>query len=111
MAKNAASEAALGKLHDKIAQVFTKVLERYERRMEVIDTIDVEDELLKELFDEGAMPSPAMLSAVTKFLKDNEISFSTEQVDNLTAQQRRLEENRQKRGNIVDLTTLHAIGE
>lgn len=111
MAKNAATEAALGSLHDKVAVVFRKVLERYEARLDAIDSIDVESEMLQELFDEGAMPSPAMLSAVTKFLKDNEIAFATEQIDQLTAQQRRLEENKKKRGNVVDLSTLHAIGE
>lgn len=114
MAKGAASEKKLGNLHDQIARVFQKILTRFEDRLDVIDNMtekDMENEMLAELFSENAMPSPAMLSAITKFLKDNEISYDTEEVDKLSSQQRRLEENRKKRGNIVDLTTLHAVGD
>jgi len=114
MAKGSATEAILGTLHDKVAGVFMKVLARYEARLDAIDGIDmdaVESDVLEELFNENAMPSPAMLSAVTKFLKDNDIGIDSEEIDELSAQQRRLEERRKNRGNIVDLTMLHAVGE
>lgn len=114
MAKGAATENKLGTLHDQVARVFQKILDRYEARLDVINTADresMEKELLDELFDENALPSPAMLSAVTKFLKDNDISYDTEEVDKLSSQQRRLQENAKKRGELTTLTTLRAVGD
>lgn len=111
MAKGAAKEQHLGKLHAKVADVFLKVLERYEERMEAIDTIDrdtLENDFLQELLDDAALPNPAMLSAITKFLKDNDIGFDTEQMAQLSDQERRLKERREKRANVVSLTTLSA---
>jgi hypothetical protein len=109
MATGSAKEKQLGALHAKITDVFLKVLQRYEQRLDKIETIDpteFESELLEELFSENAMPNPAMLSAVTKFLKDNSISFDTEKLTELSDQERRLEERRKNRGNIVSLTNL-----
>lgn len=113
MAKGAAKEQSLGKLHAKITDVFIKVLERYEARLIALDSIDpdeMEDEVLRELFEDGAMPNPAMLSAVTKFLKDNDIGFDTEKLAELSDQERRLKERREKRGNVVNLTSLAPQG-
>jgi hypothetical protein len=109
MAKGSANEKALGALHMKITAVFQKVLSRYEARLDAVDTVDpsqIEDDVLRELLADGAMPNPAMLSAITKFLKDNSISFDNEQITELSDQERRLAERREKRGNIVDLSTL-----
>ena len=114
MAKGAATERTLGSLHDKVASVFIKVLQRYEARLDVLDTLDtseIEDEMLRELMEDGALPNPAMLSAITKFLKDNEISFETEQLDELTATERRLAERRADRGKLVSLSQLKAVGD
>lgn len=112
MAKGAAKEMQLGKLHQKITEVFIKVLERYEARLDVIDTIDrdeIENEVLEELLNDAAMPNPAMLSAVTKFLKDNDIGFDTEQLDQLSDTERRLQERKEKRGNVVSLQNVSLI--
>lgn len=106
MAKGAANEAALGALHSKLAAVFTKVLERYEARMQAADTIDVssmESEVLEELFAQNVEPNPAMLAAVAKFLKDNEVRFDTEELNKLSDTERRLQERREKRQNVVAL--------
>jgi hypothetical protein len=109
MATGAAKEKQLGALHSTITAVFIKVMKRYEERLDKIETIDPSDfesEMLEELFSENAMPNPAMLSAVTKFLKDNEISFDNEKLAELSDQERRLAERREKRGNVVSLSTL-----
>jgi hypothetical protein len=113
MAKGSANEKALGALHAKITEVFQKVLARYEARLDVLDTInpaDIEDEVLREIMEDGAMPNPAMLSAITKFLKDNEISFDTEQLTELSDQERRLAERREKRTNLASLSHLQVVG-
>lgn len=92
MAKGAANEGALGKLHSKLATVFTKVLERYESKLDELTEDKLADEMLEEF-----EPSPAMLSAIAKFLKDNEIGLDTEEVEKLNATERRLQEQREKR--------------
>jgi hypothetical protein len=114
MAKGAATEVKLGALHAKIAAVFEKVLLRYEQRLDALDAVnldDVEDEILKEIFDEGAMPNPAMMNAITAFLKNNEIRFDDEQVDKISALQKGLEDRRKKRANVTELSQLRVVGE
>ncbi len=113
MATQAASERALGTLHDQVARVFAKVLTTYEKRLDAVDNIKVEElteEALNMLMGSDAMPNPAMLAAITKFLKDNEISFDTQEVEHLSATQERLAERRKKRTNLVNLTTLAIVG-
>jgi len=115
MSKHSATEKSLGDLHSKIAVVFQKVLARYEARLDVLDAniapADMTDDLLLELLSEGALPNPAMLGAITKFLKDNSISFDTEEIAELSDQERRLAERRKNRGDIITLTTLKVVGE
>lgn len=114
MSKGSATEQTLGNLHSKITAVFQRILERYEARLQAIEDIDpddIQDEIVRELFDEAVMPNPAMLSAVTKFLKDNEISFDTEQLDELGETERRLAERREKRSNVTTLSTLKVVGD
>lgn len=114
MAQGAAKEGALGALHSKITSMFIKVLARYEDRLDALETVnpdDITDEVLAALLDESAMPNPAMLGAITKFLKDNAISFDTEKLEELSGTEKRLQERRAKRGNVVSLTTLAAVGE
>lgn len=112
MATGAAKEKTLGGLHAKITEVFIKVLERYEMRLDAIEEIDpkeMESEVLEALFEEGAMPNPAMLSAVTKFLKDNDIGFDTERLNELSDQERRLQERRERRKDFAELSTLRVV--
>jgi hypothetical protein len=109
MAKGAAKEQQLGKLHAKITEIFLKVLDKYHKQLDFIDGIDagdIENEMIAELLSEGSMPNPAMLSAITKFLKDNDIGFDTEKLSELSDQERRLKERREKRGNLVSLSDL-----
>ena len=114
MAKGAANEKALGALHSKLADVFAKILEKYIKRMDALDSInaaDIEDEMLKELFEEGSDPNPAMLNAVAAFLKQNEIRFDDEKLDQISALQQSLDERKKNRSNVVTLTQLKAVGE
>lgn len=99
MAKGAATENALGKMHNMLAQVFTRSLEKQLKVYEALDKIpegEIEAEML-ELLSEMTEPNPAMLSAMSKFLKDNDIGMDSEQVEALNATERRLAEKREKR--------------
>lgn len=101
MSKGAATEGVLGSLHAKVARVMAKVLEKYERDLDAAAAAEgisdaTEELLLKE-------PNPAMLSAIAKFLKDNDISADTGDLEDLNSIQHRLAEKRKRRGNIVPL--------
>ncbi len=112
MAIKAANENVLGDLHARVARVFTKVLATYEKRLDAVDGIVVEElteKALDLLMGDAHLPSPAMLSAITKFLKDNEISFDTEEIELLSATQERLNARKAKRGNLTKLTTLALV--
>ena len=114
MSKGAAKENTLGGLHGTLARVFQKVLEKYELNLEAVahlrDNGDLEDEMITVLA-EIQEPNPAMLSAVSKFLKDNDIMYDTEEIDKLNAQQRRLEELKKKRGKVVNLNDIKKVDE
>lgn len=104
MAKGAAKEDALGKLHVTLTNVFIKVLEKYEADLTVSDE-EIDDEVAETIL--ATEPNPAMLSAISKFLKDNEIMYDTEELNKLSATERRLQELKQARGSkVVDLAGL-----
>lgn len=112
MAKGAAKEATLGALHSKLATVFTKVLEKYERGLDAINELpadQIEADLIEAIAD-IAEPSPAMLSAVAKFLKDNEIGLDSEEIEKLNSTARRLEDRRaQRRAAGINLSVVPAV--
>lgn len=105
MAKGAAREDKLGKLHSTLTQVFIRVLDRYLEQLEPVSDEQIENEVVDEVLDIFE-PNPAMLSAISKFLKDNEIMYDSEQLDQLSATQRRLQEMKKKRGNVVTLDNI-----
>jgi acetylornithine/succinyldiaminopimelate/putrescine aminotransferase len=114
MAKGAAREDKLGLLHSTLSRVFIKVLEKYEMQLAVIDKFNerdeagdfVADEFMAAAILELGDPNPAMLSAISKFLKDNEIMYDSEEIDQLSSTQRRLAEMKKKRGNVVTLDNI-----
>lgn len=112
--KGAASESSMGRLHNKVAAVFLSVLNTYEKRLEAAEQIDlsaVEDDMLTELFKDGIMPNPAMMAAITKFLKDNDISFETAQIEELSDTKRRLLERSKNRPSLATLTLVPTLDE
>lgn len=114
MAKGAANEQSLGGLHSMLTRVFQKVLAKYEAQLDSLDNIDRDDvaEDILAMIAEIAEPNPAMLSAIAKFLKDNDIGMDSEEVDELNATQRRLAERREarKRAGMADLTVVPHVG-
>lgn len=109
--QKAASQSKMNLLHDRVADIFLRVLQKYNSAMDVtegmitgqLDKQEITDEVLNAFIEQGTMPSPAMMSAITKFLKDNEVLFEKEKLEELSAQQRALAE---KRKNRPDLGTL-----
>lgn len=109
MAKGAATENRLGKLHDMLTSIFIKTLKQYEQKMgamEALDLDELENDVLVALLEKGVEPNPAMLSAISKFLKDNEIMYDTEQLEQLSTLERRLADKKKARSNVVTLDGL-----
>lgn len=112
MAKGAATEAALGGIHMKLTNIYMKILQRYSDKLDAlaeINTDDVADEMLEILLGDDALPSPAMLSAVSKFLKDNEVTMDTEQLDELSAMEERLKNKSRDRPNLQQISNLKLV--
>jgi hypothetical protein len=113
MAKGAATEQELGDLHSKLTSILSKVLAGYEKKIDlvhrVLDAADPEDEMLSVLIEQNIEPSPAMLSAVAKFLKDNEISVDSKELNQLSAQEERLANRKRNRPNLASITDLQVI--
>lgn len=115
MAKGAAKEEQLGGLHTMLARVFQKVLAKYEAQLDALDNLDrgaVAEDMLSMIAEIGE-PNPAMLSAVAKFLKDNDIGMDSEAVDELNATQRRLADRREarKRAGMANLSVVPHVDE
>lgn len=97
MSKGAAREEVLGELHSKVAQVMKNALDRADK---MATPSEDEDAIVVEV-------NPALLTAVTNFLKQNQITVDTSsEVEELSATERRLREKREKRGNVVSLMDL-----
>ncbi len=92
MSKKAAQAPEVGELHSLLTKVFKAVLNKYESQIEDSD------------------PNPAMLSAVSKFLKDNEIMYDSSEIEELSNQQRRINSLREARkGKIVSISDIPAV--
>lgn len=111
MANNAASEGALGALHNKVAVVLTKTLDTYD------NLSDLTNERIQAAKDDPEMEVPdvkevsaALLSAAIKFLKDNDITCQADESEAMSALERSLAARRAARGNVVKLRDV-AVGE
>lgn len=98
MSKNAASEEILGQLHQKVANAMIGVITRVEKGQEEYDRDTPMDSLRPEL-------SPAMLSAMTKFLADNSITANPAEDVATSELEKRLAAKRTRKmvGNVVPI--------
>ena len=103
MAKKSANEATLGNLHAKVAGVFTRILDVYDARLSNT-VVDADGDPLPQ-----EDPNPAMMGAITKFLKDNAIAFDTEELTTLSDTEQRLVQRRKQRAKLIDLTSLKVV--
>lgn len=101
MTTNAATEAALGSLHGKVAKVMTRALDNIEAAQEAFDPTNTEA-IVPEV-------SPALLSVITKFLNENKITCTPEDSAEMSDLERTLAEKRTRRrprkqvGNVVHM--------
>lgn len=108
-----ASIRSVNALHDKLTQMFTRILDGYLEAGEKIEAhmqAQASEEAVSELLAVLEGPSPAMLAVIAKFLKDNDVTATPETVEGLTDQQKRLEERRKNRPSLTDLKKLPVEG-
>lgn len=105
---SSASAASMEKLHEQLASIFTKTLKMYEARLLMADSPEVDEDLVQKLL-EMSEPNPAMLNAISKFLKDNDIMYSKDEIDELSDQQKRLADLKKRRGNSVAVSDLKLV--
>lgn len=102
-----ASDKSLGQLHGKLAEVMLKSLTDSDVASELLDAY--EDELPSDVIkflQRVGNTNPALLTAVSKFLKDNDITCVIEDNNDMTELQRLLQQKKNARkrvGNIVPI--------
>lgn len=114
MTIKAASEGALGELHSRVAKVMRGALdvtdaeqELFLKKTEAIRNHADDPDMVQMLADTVApQVNASLLSVITKFLADNQISCVPEESQEMTDLQRTLAErkkNRRSVGNVVHL--------
>lgn len=99
----AATEKELSALHKKVAAAMIKALDRDERATFLLERFadEVPDEVA-EFLEECTNINPALLQAITKFLRDNDISAEVDASTELNGLQHRLaNKTRRSVGNVT----------
>jgi len=104
-----ATDKELGELHSLLAKAMKDALTASNEAQELLDAcIEGGEELplaVEAYLEKAASANPALLTAVAKFLKDNNITAAIEDDSNMSALQERLQGKRKKSmGNVVPIT-------
>lgn len=97
MSKNAATEAELGKLHEKVAKVMTNAIAQIEQAQAVYEAIPDDVKVEQVLIEPPSLSAPLM-GVITKFLSDNSITCAPEASTEMSGLERALREKAEKRG-------------
>ena len=105
MTKQNATDKQLGELHGRLAEAMLRALDASEAAAALIEEYAAEmPGAVLEYMSKQAAASPALLTAIAKFLKDNDITCAVEDSEQMTDLQRRLENKQRKRvGNVTHL--------
>lgn len=99
-----ASDKLLGELHGKLAKSMMNSLAASEQASQLLEEFG--DELpgaVQTFLSKLEENSPALLTAIAKFLKDNSITCSIEDNDDMTELQKRLDGRRKRVGNVIPM--------
>lgn len=117
MANKAAKGETLELLHAKTATVLMQALEVMDVAQKAYIASDgltqAEDEEtgLPALYAAPPFIAPALLAAITKFLKDNDITKAPEESEELSALAQALQEKRKKRVSLPDVKNVLELDE
>lgn len=104
MTKQTATDKELSKLHKKVAKAMLQQLDDAEEAQKLLDRKYFDDEENEVFIPEDVRmflkkcvsASPALLTAITKFLKDNEITCQVDESDEMSDLQKRLANKQRK---------------
>lgn len=96
MSKNAATEAELGQLHEKVAKVMTRAIVQIEQAQAIYEALPTEQKQEQGLIDPPALSAPLM-GVITKFLADNSITCAPAESSEMGGLERALKEKNEKR--------------
>lgn len=105
MTKSNATDKQLGELHGKLAKAMLKALNASDEAVFLLDEhgADLPTPVYQYL-EKQAGANPALLTAVTKFLKDNSITCAVEDSTEMTDLQQRLSDKKRRRvGNVIPI--------
>lgn len=106
----AATEKELSALHAKLAKQLNTQLDQSDRAMTLLIKYRADealpDDVVRYLEDAVDAVSPALLTVVSKFLKDNDITAVVEENKELSELDKRLAEKRTRRtvGKVIPMT-------
>jgi hypothetical protein len=104
MSKASAKESLLGELHAKVAEIMLSALKAHDAKatlaMAALNRArDAEDiEGMVQAITLIPEPNAALLGAITKFLKDNEITCNTDDSESMSALEQRMKAKGDARG-------------
>ena len=101
-----ATDSLLGELHGKVAKSMLAALEASDQAQALLD--EYGEELPNDVINylsKAAGNNPALLTAVTKFLKDNSITCVIEDNSDMSELEERLQNKRNKKriGNVIPM--------
>lgn len=104
-----ASDKILGELHGKLAEAMLNSLATSDNASDLLEKHFEEGlpEDVREFLESVARPNPALLTAITKFLKDNDISCVVADDEQVTKLEQKLKEkqtSRKRVGNVIPIT-------
>jgi NADPH:quinone reductase-like Zn-dependent oxidoreductase len=108
MSNSAATEGSLGLLHAATARIMLQALKRYE-------DLDMDDIVIGADNGSGMVsvsipePSAALLGAITKFLKDNNITCQIDASSEMSDLEKRLQAKGDTTGKVVQLRTVTPV--
>ena len=102
-----ATDKELAELHAKVAKAMSRALDSSDRAETLLN--EYEDELpapVVMFLEHQINANPSLLTAITKFLKDNEITAQREESTEMTELEERLQKkkSRVRVGNVVPIT-------
>lgn len=99
-----ATDVLLGELHGRLAKSMLQALSASESAQALLDEHDGElPESVVSFLSKTAGTNPSLLTAISKFLKDNDITCAIEDNDEMSELEERLKNKRKRVGNVVPI--------
>lgn len=103
---NKATENELGELHSRLARAMKQALEASDEAVRLLENIDPEEVPAEVLvfIKKHAAANPSLLTAIAKFLKDNDITCAPSDSEELSELEETLSKKRRRSvGNVVHI--------